>query len=323
MKFNHRFFGLVTALVMGLSMVLSACQPAAPAKDEVTLKIAVIPVLDTLPMYVAQAEGLFAAHGVKVEFVPVASGAERDQVVSSGQADGMVNEVLSVLFYNKVKTQVQIVRYARTATPENALFRILASSKSGITDVNGLKGVEIGIAQGTVIEYLTERLLQAEGFTPDEIKTVAVPKIPDRLALLNSGELKAAMLPDPTTTVAMNAGAVVVLDDTKHPEYSHSVYSFRKAVIDAHPEAIRGFLAAVEEAVAKINANPTGYNQVLKDHNLVPAALVDTYTCPPFVTQGVPTKAQFDDVLAWAKEKGLLTQDVSYEESVTDAYLPK
>jgi NitT/TauT family transport system substrate-binding protein len=323
MKFNHRLFGLVITAVMCLSVVLSACQPAAPAKDEVTLKIAVIPVLDTLPMYVAQAEGLFEAHGVKVEFIPVASGAERDQVVSSGQADGMVNEVLSVLFYNKEKTQVQIVRYARTATSTNPLFRILASSKSGITDVNGLKGVEIGIAQGTVIEYLTERLLQAEGFTPDEIKTVAVPKIPDRLALLNSGELKAAMLPDPTTTVAMNAGAVVVLDDTKHPEYSHSVYSFRKEVIDAHPEAIRSFLAAVEEAVAKINANPTGYNQVLKDHNLVPAALVDTYSCPPFVTKGVPTKAQFDDVLAWAKEKRLLTQDVSYEDSVTDAYLPK
>lgn len=314
---------ILIVLVLCVSLILSACQPAAPANQIVTLKIAVLPVLDALPMYVAQQEGLFAARGVKVEFIPVASGAERDQLVSSGQGDGMINEILSTLFYNKDKTQVQIVRFARTATTENALFRILASGKSGITDVSGLKGVEIGISQGTVIEYLTERLLQSEGFTKDEIKTIAVPKIPDRLALLNSGELKAAMLPDPTTSLAIKDGAVVVLDDTRHPEYSCSVYSFRKAVLDEHPEAVRAFLAAVEDAVVKINANPTGYNSLLGDQKLVPAPLLASFKVPPFVGKGVPNEAQFADVLAWAKEKGLLVKDVSYADSVTAEYLPK
>ena len=40
--------------------------------------MAVLPILDTLPMYVAQQEGLFEQNGVQVEFIPVASGAERD-----------------------------------------------------------------------------------------------------------------------------------------------------------------------------------------------------------------------------------------------------
>ena len=33
-------------------------------------------------------------------------------------------------------------------------------------------------------------------------------------------------------------------------------------------------------------------------------------------------KAQWDDALAWAKAKGLIDADVSYEDSVTGAYLP-
>ena len=107
MKNKPLLYPLILAIT-ALALIGSACQPAAPAES--SLKIAVIPVLDTLPMFVAQKQGLFKAHGVSVEFVPVASGAERDQLIVTGQADGMVNEVLSALLFNKDKTQVQIVR---------------------------------------------------------------------------------------------------------------------------------------------------------------------------------------------------------------------
>ncbi len=205
-----------------LAFLLAACSTATPTllAETVTLKIAVLPVMDTLPIYVAQEEGLFEAQGVQVKFIPVFSAPERDQVITAGQADGMINESLSAMLYNQNDVQVQIVRIARAATPTAPVFHILASGQSGITTEEGLKGVEIGISQGTVIEYLTKRLLQAEGFAPDEIKTIAVPKVPDRMALLNDGELQAAMLPDPFTFVAIQQGAVNVLDDSKHPEYA-------------------------------------------------------------------------------------------------------
>ena len=73
------------------------------------------------------------------------------------------------------RNPVQIVRYARTATSDSPVFFILAAGQSGITDVEQLKGVEIGVSKGTIIEYLTDRLLQAEGFNNDEINTIAVP----------------------------------------------------------------------------------------------------------------------------------------------------
>ena len=116
-------FTFALGLIFILGLMLSGCSPkqGEPA-EPVTLRIAVLPILDTLPMYVAQQEGLFAKHGVNVEFVPVASAPERDQVVSAGQADGMINETVSTIFYNKEQTQVQIVRYARVATSDTALM---------------------------------------------------------------------------------------------------------------------------------------------------------------------------------------------------------
>jgi NitT/TauT family transport system substrate-binding protein len=273
-------------------------------------------------MYVASQKGYFDTQGVQVEFIPVASAAERDQIMAAGQADGMINDLVSTLFYNKDAVQIQIVAFSRTATPDFPQYRILAAGNSGITSIEGLKGVEIGISEGSVIAYTTDRLLQAEGFSPDEIKTIAVPRIPDRLALLASGELQAANLPDPLSSLAIQGGAVPILDDTKHPEFGNSVISFRKAVIDESPQAIRGFLAALDQAIEEISANPGQWDSLLAEQQLVPEPLIGSYEIPPFPTGQVPSESQWSDVLDWAQEKGLITAEVSYADSVTSDYLP-
>ena len=329
----------VISLILLISILLVACAPAVPAEEASetetssqvgieaaenlgTLKIAVLPIIDTLPMYVADTEGLFAKHGVTVELVPVASAPERDQLLAAGQVDGTINETLAVMLFNKDAIQMQAVRYALRPVEGYGHFFILASGKSGITDAQGLKGVEIGVSQGTVIEYVTERLLQAEGLTADEIKTIAVPKIPDRMALLGSGELAAGVLPDPLASLAISQGAISVLDDSKYPEYGFSIYAFRKESIDSNPEAIRAFLAAIEEASGLINQDATKYTALLSDKELVPPPLLETFKVPPFPIGAVPTEEEWNDGLAWLKEKGILTGDVSYADSVNEALLP-
>ena len=332
---NTRFIRLTFAALFVIALfTLAACSPAAtpsaapttqapevPAQP-VKLRIATLPILDTLPMYVAQQEGLFEKHGVTAEFVPAASAAERDQIFAAGQVDGMINDGVSTLFYNQEQPQIQVVRFARNATSTFPQYMILASAQSGIDAVDGLKGVEIGISEGTVIEYITDRLLQAAGLAPEEIKTVAVPKITDRMSLLGSGELKAATLPDPLSSLALQQGAKTVIDDTSHPEYGYSVYSFRKQMIDENPQAIRGFLAAIEEATTLINADPSKWDSLLVDQKLLPEPLVGAYKLPPFPAAGVPSQAQWDDVLVWAKDKGLIKNDISYQESVNPSLLP-
>lgn len=318
---TNKYRSILLILIGTLLLFALSCAQQT-TDDTVTLKVAVLPILDTLPMYVAQEEGLFEENGVQVEFIPVSSAPERDQLISSGQADGMINEAVSTIFYNRDQTQVQIVRYARAATPEQHVFSILASAASGITGVEQLQNTEIGVSKGTVIEYLTDRLLENQGFETGDISTVAVPSIGDRLALLSSGELDAGMLPEPPTSLAIQNGATVVLDDTTYPEVSFSVIAFRKAVIDQEPEAIRGFLAAIEEAVNRINANPDQYSNLLVEKELVPPPLVGTFKVPTYPTGAVPTEEQWQDALLWTIEKGLNDVEVRYQDSVTDAYLP-
>ena len=309
----------LTTLVVLVGLILASC---ATAPEPATLRMAVLPILDALPMYVAQEKGYFEDNGVNVEFIPVGSAAERDQIMSAGQADGMINDLISTLLYNQDTTQIQVVSFARVATSEYPQFRILAAKDSGIESVEGLKGVEIGISEGSVIEYTTDRLLEAEGFTPAEINTIAVPRIDLRMSLLDSGELMAANLPDPLASLAIQGGALPVVDDTSHPEFGNSLISFRKTVIDGDPNAIRGFMAAIDQATQDINVDPSQWEELLTEQKLVPAPLIGTYQIPTFPRGNVPSMAQWDDVVAWGIEKGLISAEVSYEESVSTDYLP-
>lgn len=311
-------WSLIT-LVALVGLVLTSC---ATTPEPATLRMAVLPILDALPMYVAQEKGYFEQNGVNVEFIPVGSAAERDQIMSAGQADGMINDLISTLLYNQDTTQIQVVSFARVATPEFPQYRILVAKDSGVDSVEGLKEVEIGISEGSVIEYTTDRLLEAEGFSPAEINTIAVPRIDLRMSLLDSGELKAANLPDPLASLAIQGGALPIIDDSSHPEYGNSLLSFRKTVIDSNPEAIRGFLAAIDQATQDINADPSQWEQLLTEQKLVPAPLIGSYQIPTFPRGSVPSKSQWDDVVAWAIDKGLISAEVSYDESVTMDYLP-
>ncbi len=294
------------------AVVLAGChKPEAGA-----LRIAVLPILDTLPLYVAEAEGYFAAQGIAVELIPAASAAERDQLLQAGQIDGFITDLVALALYNRESPQVVAVRYAMVPTADFAQFRILAASNSGMITAEELRGVPIGVSEGTVIEYVTHRLLEAEGLPTDAIATLAVPKIPDRMALLNAGELRAATLPEPLASLAMQQGAVLIVDDTRHPEIACSLYAFRKEVIDQQPQTVRAFLTAIDQASAAINADKSRWSDLLTEKGLVPAPLARAYTLPDYPADAIPTAAQFADAIAWLQATGRLTQSPAYRDSV-------
>ena len=49
---------------------------------------------------------------------------------------------------------------------------------------------------------------------------------------------------------------------------------------------------------------------------------MESFVLPPYVTASVPTEAQWQDALDWALEKGMITSEPSYAESVDDSFLP-
>jgi NitT/TauT family transport system substrate-binding protein len=120
----------------------------------------------------------------------------------------------------------------------------------------------------------------------------------------------------------MAGGATVVVSDAAHPEYGNSLLSFDADFVAANPDAVRGFLAAWERAVADINADKTRWNEILTANNLLAQQLIGAYTLPDYPAASLPSEAQFRDVNDWARANGLVDKDLAYADSVNASFLP-
>ncbi|MBN1119998.1 MAG: ABC transporter substrate-binding protein [Anaerolineae bacterium] len=317
--------GLLIGLTAAFLVFLAAC--GAPSGEAETaevggLKIALLPILDSLPYFVAEQNGYFVEEGVEVEPLVVVSAIERNQLMQSGEIDGMLAELSTVATFNRDEIQLKALIMSRKAYPDAPLFRVLAAPGSDITSASDLAGVPVAIAENTIIEYVTDRLLESEGVPADQIVGESVPAIPERYQLLMEGQIAAATLPDPLAQSAIESGAVPVIDDSAYPEVAVSVLAFSTGTIENNPEALRRFLRAWDRAAGDINADPEAYRGLLLEQVSVPPNIQETYQIPPFPRAELPTAGQWDDVIDWLIEKGLVESAVAYDESVTGDFLP-
>ena len=291
------------------------------AKENQTLRLALLPIPDVLPVYVAIENGYFNELGLTVEPLAVGSAVERDQLMQAGKVDGMINELSGAANFNRDKVQVKIVAVARSPIGKSPLFRILAAPGSHIKTIKDLAGVPIGISKNTVIEYITTRLLESGGLQPNEIKYQSIPVLPERLQLLLQGQVKAVTLPDPLGVAAMKAGAVEVVSDLAQKEVSQSVITFTVDATEEKSELVKNFMIAWNRAAKELNEHPGKYKALMLKKIRVPKNIEDEFIIPPMPTGAIPSKKQWDDAMSWMLEKKLINTPLKYEDSVSEEFL--
>lgn len=310
-------------LISVLSLCLVVSIKTLAGAENTTLRMALLPIPDVLPVYVAEEKGYFSEQGITVEALPVGSAVERDQLLQAGSVDGMINEISGAASFNRDKNRVKIVSIARSPIGDSPLFRLLAAPGSNLKTVADLADVPIGISKNTIIEYITTRLLEAGGVPGQAIQYKSVPVLPERLQLLLSGQLQAVTLPDPLGASAIQAGAVEIVNDTALKSVSASVVTFTDDVLVNKTDTVKKFMVAWDRACADLNSDPGAFQALMLKKIRVPKNIQNDFLIPPLPRKEVPTKAQWDDVMAWMLEKKLLTTPLTYEGSVTSAFLAK
>ena len=80
---------VLAALLACSALVLSACQNSpSGSNDKKTYKIGVLRIDDSLPLYTAESEKLFAKHGVDVQVIEFSSAADQQKAMEAGELDG-------------------------------------------------------------------------------------------------------------------------------------------------------------------------------------------------------------------------------------------
>ncbi|WFR56263.1 ABC transporter substrate-binding protein [Anaerocolumna sp. AGMB13025] len=292
---------LTLCVILTASFVLTGC-----SKEKNTLTVGVMTDLDSIPLIVAKQQGYFSDN-VKLEIYQ--SPVDRDSALFSGNLDGSISDVLAVCLAKDGDFPV----YATSKT--YGRYGIVAGKDSGITNAKQLEGKEIGLSLNTIIEYVTDSMVSADGGDPSQLKKTSVPKIPSRLELLQNNQIDAVAMPEPYVSAAGTAGGIIVNTSDKLG-INPGVMLFTKAAVEKKSDEIKAFYEAYDKAVDYINSTDQKefMPAVIKETGLPETAL--TIELPQYEKTSLPEKEQVLDAMQWLYDRKLIKQAYTYEDLV-------
>jgi len=297
-----------------LLMLLTLAFPAVSSSGE-KLGFGILPVVDVLPLLVGQEKGLFEKEGIDLELISFQSALERDAALQAGRLDGYFGDILNTVLLVQSGEQLKIIATAFHTHPQFRMFGIAAAPGSGIADPAGIRGKDVAISSATIIEYLLDQLLGTRNMSPRDVTKLEIKKIPIRLQMLLSGQVAAALLPEPLLTLAETHGASIVLDD-RQLDTALTVLAVNLKNRPALTALIPGFLNAYNAAVDLINEDPSAFKELLITKTQFPMAVKDKYRIPVFPARAVPAEADVLAVQEWLMDNGLIKSRIPYRDMV-------
>ncbi len=315
---------LVLIFLCGLMLPSNTNPKEVAAKAPVMsspIKFGTIPVLQSLPLFVASEKGFFKEQDLSVEVVLFNSAMEKDIALTSGQIVGYFGDLMTPMVLQANKAGVKITTTNFNTTKEQRMFAILASPQSKDKSLSEI--VKSGIATGsnTIADYLIVRLLQPQKINKGAINLIDVKSIPIRLQMLLSGQVSAALMPEPLATLAEMKGAKALIDD-KGQRLSATVLAFNEKFLKEYPHAVKAFHRAVNKASDYINKNPDEVRAIMNRNCNIPEPLQGSFPIPKFPKLIIPAHDQVTDVYTWLCEKQIITRKMTYKDMVADGYLP-
>lgn len=298
---------LIVILMLLITVSSISCQSKA-----VDLKLGSMPTLSAIIYAVGIEKGIFAENNIDVSLTIFRSAPERDAAAIAGQLDGFMTDIMGLV--NLVDSDIDF----KITSYEYENFAIMANGQSNITSISDINQHTIGLSENTVIEYMVDVLIDSS-----KVEKVQMVKIPDRLAAVLSNELSMGVFPEPLISIIKkNNGTVIASSDDKnlHPV----VFLFSGDAIKNNEEAIRLFYKSYNESVDYIKSTDYAeYSDVLVKYGIATADSVDNIKIPieKFSHAKMPTENDFNSVIKWMIEKGLVEKEYKLDEVSTDKFV--
>lgn len=222
--------------------------------------------IGSLPIVLAQREGLFAAENIKIEIVDFRGGAPAVQALASGSVEACICAADHAVRL-RARGQGGLVL---TALTEFHGYGLVALTSSPATDLKSLKGKRIGItAPGSLTDNTVRYFLEEAGMNADrDVEITGVGTGGPMRAAIETGAIAAGMLTTPDVQAAMgDGGKFKLVQDYRNLQYP----ALGLLVVDKWVQGNQDTAKAVARAVVKAEG------LVRSNRPAVEAALAEMY----------------------------------------------
>lgn len=240
---------------LGLAATVTLASAATLSAEEI--KLGLQPWLGYGPLWVAQEQGFFDAHGLDVDLATF----NWDQDMAAALASGN----LDVVAY---ATNGVISNFNQGVDQKGFLIMDLSFEADAIiagkdiTSIEDLRGKRVAFESGATSDLLMNYALKVNGMSLADIDHVPMGASEAGLALV-AGRVDVAVSYEPyiSTALSVSDENSVLFTAAEKPGLISDLLTASSEWIDAHPDEVKGLILAWDDAVRFIREKPRGRRQ--------------------------------------------------------------
>ncbi|MCK8058973.1 MULTISPECIES: ABC transporter substrate-binding protein [unclassified Fusibacter] len=265
-------------------LILAAGCAATTTEEKMTLKVGVMPAVDTSPIYLAKDMGYFDELNLDVEIVLFTNAQDRQSALQTGVIDGAMTDLVALATNRSGGFDL------KATTLTDGMFVMLA--QEGATDKAELK---VGLMEISVSNFLVDHWL-AETY---KLEKVYINAIPARLEAVASGQLDMGFFPEPLGSVGEMKGLKKLVFEPVGG-ITPDIMAFTQTAIDAKSDALKAFHQAYDKAVEAINNDESLARETLvKNIPNISEEVKDIMTLPTYHKTRLPSVDYLQGIIDW------------------------
>lgn len=253
---------LILAVVVLLVFIIGGAYSflTNPVNEDI-VTIGYLPSDHDAALFVAQAQGEYAAHGIETELVQFNNGGDLMTGMASGEVDIGYGGITPVLSAVEKGVPIKVVAGAQIEGSG-----IAVSPESDIDSPEDLAGKSIATPGEASIQYmLLQYYLEDNNMSTDDMNISAMKVAPMNDAL-NANKIDGMLTYEPYVTMAVENGNEMFINSSEIlPDHPCCVVAASERFIDENPDKLDTIISIHENATEFILENPDEAAELLPD----------------------------------------------------------
>ena len=216
-------------------------------EDSAALKVAVMPTLDCLPIFLAKDHQLFDT-AVDIRLKRFTAQMDCDTALINGRVEGSITDIVRA---ERLMKQGTPLRYVAAT---NAYWLLISNRHQRIAHLKHLDDKMLAMTRYSVTDLMGDLAVDSAKLKTERVFRIQVNDVNIRLKMLENNEMDALLLTEPQATQALLQKHKVILD-TRKEDIQMGALVFRTKGMDdaARKKQMAVFLKGYNEACDSIN----------------------------------------------------------------------
>lgn len=259
------------------------------------LRIAVMPTLDCLPIYIASETGIFSRESLSVALVPFTAHMDCDTAFAGGSVQVMPTDVVRA---ERIIHEGTPLHYVTTT---GLGWQLLTAKTARIRKLEQLDDKMLAMTRYSATAMLSDQFVESAKLKPERVFRIQVNDVLVRLNMMETGTMDAMLLPEPQATVARKLGCNTLYDSTTD-SLALGVIAFSQRDT-LRRQQMEAFVRIYDEACDSISIRGLDhYRDIITERCHVQPDIVDSLIlqhAPTFHHATPPKQAAIDRAKTW------------------------